>query len=565
MRLQRRKEESMGFLKKLGYGLLAIVAAVCLFVLLCALNPSLTESISDILYGDDGNSGLLGGRTAETVVMPSGIMGEVATPVSITPSEGFDPSNLVPYTNYNGTITTIPDNVLGKSGYNPVTGTGLQLTETEAKEAKDSIDQGSTGSDLNFDPEIYPYYAMLDSKVQKLYKQIYASACDLVSSFEPCVEVNTDQVQYAFEAVFADHPELFYIQTAYTEKYTADKKVVEIDLAYYTIANDLENARAAFDAAATAIEEGARQYPDAYSREKYVHDYLIQNVVYDASAPLDQSAYSALVNGRSVCAGYARAFQYVCQKLGIPAYYCAGTSGEDHAWNIVKLGDGYYNVDVTWDDSDPSTYDYFNKTDGDYSGTHVRKSLSVYLPACTGTQYRNLESSAPVVADAGDETESETSSEEAGDPDHYDPYFDPYINNDPVAPLNYEAEHPENNQNESGSGSGSGSGSTTPSNAAAQLAVYGLKESDALTTLSDYYNDCKVQLVSCGKGDHCFYNVVPVSLFNTIESEYGKGNYLNGYMNSALKTIGATDCNIVIQAQRLGGGYYRIWHNVYVW
>lgn len=36
-------------------------------------------------------------------------------------------------------------------------------------------------------------------------------------------------------------------------------------------------------------------------------------------------------------------------------------------------------------------------------------------------------------------------------------------------------------------------------------------------------------------------------------------------MDSALKTIGATGCNIVIQAERLGGGYYRVWHNVYVW
>jgi hypothetical protein len=95
--------------------------------------------------------------------------------------------------------------------------------------------------------------------------------------------------------------------------------------------------------------------------------------------------------------------------------------------------------------------------------------------------------------------------------------------------------------------------------------VYGLKESDAVTTLQDYYNDCKVQLVSCGMGDHTFYNIVPESLFKTIESEYGEQNYLGGYMNSALKTIGASNCNIVIQAERLGGGYYRVWHNVYVW
>ena len=551
----------MGFLKKLGYGLLAILAAAALFVLLCALNPNLTNSLSEILYGKDGNGGLIGSNTSEEVTAGSPALhtpAETGIPAAVSGIE----SSLVPYKPYNGTITTIPDNVLGRNGYTPVSGTGQELSESQAKETQGSIDKGSDGSGLEFDPEIYPYYAMLDSTCQELYKQIYANACDLVASFAPCKKVNTDQVQYTFEAVFADHPELFYVQTAYTEKYTSDRNVVEIDMAYYTIANDLENARSAFESYVTEIEEAARQYPDDYSKEKYVHDTLLQTVVYDDSAPMDQSAYSAVVNGRSVCAGYARAFQYVMQKLGIPTYYCAGTSGEDHAWNIVKLGDGYYNVDVTWDDTDPSTYDYFNKTDGDYAGTHVRKSLSVYLPACNGTQYRNLESSSQ--APEGEEEDAPSEPVSQGMPeDHYDPYFDPYINNDPQTPLNYDEEHPEL-QTSSGNGSAA-SPSPSYSNAAAQLAIYGLKESDAVTTLKDYYDDCKVQLVSCGMGDHTFYNVVPDSLFKTIESEYGKGNHLTGYMNSALKTIGASNCNIVIQAERLGGGYYRIWHNVYVW
>ncbi|MCR4793106.1 MAG: hypothetical protein K5871_10155 [Lachnospiraceae bacterium] len=547
----------MGFLKKLGYGLLAILIAIFVFVLLCALNPSLTESISGILYGTDGEGGLVG-NAAENEAGPD-VHRDLPGGVQIQPSADADQASLVPYTPYNGTITTIPDNVLGRSGYIPVEGTGEELSETQAREVRDSIDKGSDGNGLEFDPYIYPYYAMLDSTTQALYRQIFANARDVVVSFAPCVEANTDQVQYAFEAVFGDHPELFYVQTAYTEKYTSDKKVVEIDLSFYTIVNDLENARAAFESAAGSIEEAARQYSDDYSRERYVHDYLISTVQYDETAPMDQSAYSALVLGRSVCAGYARGFQYVMQRLGIPAYYCAGTSGEDHAWNIVKLGDGYYNVDVTWDDSEPASYDYFNKSDGDYAGTHVRKSLSVYLPACMGTQYRNLESGEP----SGDGL-GELPEEREG----YDPYFDPFINNDPVAPLDYESEHPElteDEDNSSSPSSGTGTATTPSSNAAAQLAVHGLTESDALPSLEDYYRDCRIQLVSCGMGDHCFYNVVPESLFRTIESEYGKGNYLTGYMESALKTIGATNCNIVIQAERLGGGYYRIWHNVYVW
>ena len=68
----------------------------------------------------------------------------------------------------------------------------------------------------------------------------------------------------------------------------------------------------------------------------------------------------AIVNKKTVCAGYAKAFQLLLTKLNIPCYYIVGFAKEAHAWNIVKL-DGYYNVDLTWDDA-KEQYKYFNKT-----------------------------------------------------------------------------------------------------------------------------------------------------------------------------------------------------------
>ena len=76
-------------------------------------------------------------------------------------------------------------------------------------------------------------------------------------------------------------------------------------------------------------------YYTDYDKEREAHDALIGSVRYDANAPMNQSAYSALVYGRTVCAGYARALQYVLQQLDIPCYYVTGYAGENHAWNIV--------------------------------------------------------------------------------------------------------------------------------------------------------------------------------------------------------------------------------------
>ncbi len=79
------------------------------------------------------------------------------------------------------------------------------------------------------------------------------------------------------------------------------------------------------------------------------------------------------------------------QQLDIPCYYCTGYAGESHAWNIIGLEDGWYNVDTTWDDAGEGTYDYFNRTDADYADSHVRQDMSVYLPSCDGETYRGLE------------------------------------------------------------------------------------------------------------------------------------------------------------------------------
>ena len=209
--------------------------------------------------------------------------------------------------------------------------------------------------------------------------------------FMPVEQVTLDQLRNIFSAVYNDHPELFWLETAYSCKYRRDGSCVEIELQFNRTVQNLDDARAVFEGNASQIVSEAQNLSNDYEKEKFVHDELIEKVSYNLGAEMNQSAYSALVNGQTVCAGYARAYQYLLQQLGIPCYYCTGYAGERHAWNIVALDDGYYNVDATWDDSGNGQYDYFNKTDADYASSHIRQELSVYLPPCNGSIYRNLE------------------------------------------------------------------------------------------------------------------------------------------------------------------------------
>lgn len=268
-----------------------------------------------------------------------------------------------------------------------ITSKGDLISDKESKELKDTK---ITGEEYNFNTIYYPYYGMLTENEKKLYKQIYAHMLKVKDSFVPYIEVNVSEVKKTFEALYNDHPEIFWVDTTYTYKYTSSNKCVQIDLSYNDTVKDLENNKKRFNNEVNKIIAGAKKYKTNYEREKYVHDILVTTIKYDKTATMNQSAYSALINKNTICAGYARAFQYILIKLGIPTYYVVGQSTVNHAWNMVKLDDGYYNVDLTWDNSDLTRYKYFNKTDNDFSTTHKRTGLSLELPRCNAYNYRNL-------------------------------------------------------------------------------------------------------------------------------------------------------------------------------
>ena len=107
------------------------------------------------------------------------------------------------------------------------------------------------------------------------------------------------------------------------------------------------------------------------------HNYIINNCVYnlegiegDTLTDDDFSAYGVFVKGLAVCEGYAKAFEILMAIADIDCIIVTGTIGEDeipHAWNMVKLEDSWYHVDVTYDDPYPETkeiiYVYLNVTD----------------------------------------------------------------------------------------------------------------------------------------------------------------------------------------------------------
>lgn len=390
----------MKFIKRLFQFIIAILMLFCGLVVLCAFRPEITERIVSFLYPDKNEAALL---TADGA---AGDDIQVRLPdVNLTVGGGQENDTAAEGAEYfpqERAEVQVPQEVAGKNGYQPVLGETQELEEDAARQLLEQLDTGYTGDGLQFDSVFYPYYAMLGEAEQHLYRQIYANADACNAVFAPVENVTTERLQNVFAAVYNDHPELFWLDTAYVCKFMRNGQCVEIDLQFNRTAQNLEASKAAFEEAAGGILTGATFFGSAYEKERFVHDRLLDQTVYNLNAELNQSAYSGLVNGQTVCAGYARAFQYLLQQLGIPCYYCTGYAGESHAWNIVALDDGYYNVDSTWDDTGEGSYDYFNKTDQDFAGTHIREELSIYLPPCNGQMYREPErSSLRTIEDLG--------------------------------------------------------------------------------------------------------------------------------------------------------------------
>lgn len=203
------------------------------------------------------------------------------------------------------------------------------------------------------------------------------------------------------QAFYADFPELFWARPEYLHtdsKINGSYPCVGVQLAYNNHANNLEESKETFLAAADAILKGLPSDGSDFDKELYLHDALITKVTYDINTVSEQNAYGALIDGRAVCAGYAFAFQYLLMRAGIESFYVTGTShDENHAWNIAKIDGDWYYVDPTWDDPVGSTYSphyaYFNLTTSAMGADHqVDTNRNVTLPECTATKgfYHNV-------------------------------------------------------------------------------------------------------------------------------------------------------------------------------
>ena len=125
------------------------------------------------------------------------------------------------------------------------------------------------------------------------------------------------------------------------------------------------------------VSENTDSRMNEIEKVKILHDWVCNNTIYDPDeekvyAPENRNDASVLMNGKSVCVGYAKMCNLLFNEAGIETYFIESPS---HAWNIVKIGGHYFHVDSTWDDGDSISYNFFMKSDDEIADdTHINYS-----------------------------------------------------------------------------------------------------------------------------------------------------------------------------------------------
>lgn len=243
---------------------------------------------------------------------------------------------------------------------------------------------------------------------------LYTSLVETFENGETVIEfdgfVDSDELSDVLDDIKRDYPEYFWLDcmSAYSVETSKNSSSCDFESMNGYTSEELkamvEEIRAAGNAVLSSVPEGL----DNYGKALYVHDYIAKHTVYDDSKVgieeknLWDTAYGCLVEGKAVCGGYSRGFQYMMNQLDIPCGVVSGkawnrdpNSREEysepagHAWNYITLNGINYWVDVTWDDAgDTENMDadvfhtYFLINDERLLRTHSIGEKQKDIPTC---------------------------------------------------------------------------------------------------------------------------------------------------------------------------------------
>ena len=209
------------------------------------------------------------------------------------------------------------------------------------------------------------------------------------------------EAKQTYAVVRHDNPS-FYFLSAHTFAWTSNSVVLLMPKEYNgkstrasmqnTIIKYADNLRA-------KIKDNYTNYYKAL----VLNNALVSDLTYafesDGKTPSEaqwaHNVYGPSSYRKGVCEAYAKMFQMVMNMANVESFYVIGTGqGSGHAWNMVKLDNGYYYLyDSTWNDTARTTAyiargtTFFNKEHTPYNTTTTGLHFLYNLPSVPAADY----------------------------------------------------------------------------------------------------------------------------------------------------------------------------------
>ncbi len=299
---------------------------------------------------------------------------------------------------------------------------GKEITkkeETEIKRAMRAYKPPANSLLVNKATKFY-FYSKLSDNQKKIYDALFVAASDperaecramFLSGREPYSDKFWSDYHEAYYSLVYDHPELFWLymgkDTFFYFYHTPGSTSGNKNIIYVKLnapVKDYKENQTRFNKAAKTFLKKIDQTKSKKEMALQVHDKLIRQISYDypvadkhLNYDLAHSAYGALVensrgkDNKAVCDGYALAYEYLLQQLGIQASIVIGNAGGDknnlglHAWNVVKFGKKWVETDACWNDAGNNESrlnkkdKYYKYRKEAYTDKKYRKHLEHYL------------------------------------------------------------------------------------------------------------------------------------------------------------------------------------------
>jgi transglutaminase/protease-like cytokinesis protein 3 len=234
----------------------------------------------------------------------------------------------------------------------------MSLLDDETEETEGSEENNTEEGDDSQETQLSEAEALAYaySHISEEEQQAYQEMLDCIESYEESVTLTTqdeDVMDHAFSALMSDRGDIFYVDGySYVEYTDTDGELLSLDFEpNYSMTSEEKSTYE--DSISEVINSDylSKITDDMTDYEKAltIFETMIEEVSYQEDAEQNQNIISTFLYGQTVCQGYASAYQYLMNQLGIPSFIVSGkASGTAHAWNMIYLDGNWYNVDVTW-------------------------------------------------------------------------------------------------------------------------------------------------------------------------------------------------------------------------